>query len=63
MLRIYGVEIDKVPEGKHINDLTEDEKIKLAEHTTEIYTVEAWFNYLNEDGIDTENLYWFPLNW
>lgn len=63
MLRIYGVEIDKIPEGKHVNELTEDEKINLAEHTTEIYTPDAWFRYLNDDGIDTENFYWFPLNW
>lgn len=62
MLRIYGVEKDKV--NKPIDELTNDEKIELAYNTNEVYTVEAWFRYLNsaENGIDTENYYWFALN-
>lgn len=66
MLRIYGISIDAIPEGKHVNELTEEEKIALIEQDdwdVEVYTLEGWFNYLNADQIDTENMYWLPLNY
>ena len=66
MLRIYGIDIDTIPEGKHVNELTEKEKIDLVEQNKdngEVYTLEGWFNYLNADQIDTENKYWIPLNY
>jgi hypothetical protein len=66
MLRIYGIDIDTIPEGKHVNELTEEEKIELVEQNKdngEVYTLEGWFNYLNSDKIDTENMYWLPLNY
>lgn len=65
MLRIYGVKIDKIQ--KAFYDLTTKDKIELIEKYSEpngdVYTPEAWFNYLNQDGIDTENYYWFLLNY
>ena len=61
MTRVYGVEIEKMP--KAFYDLTNKDKLemvkKYSEPNGDVYTPEAWFNYLNQDGIDTENYYWF----
>lgn len=68
MLRVYGIEIDKC-EGicaDDITQMTEQEKIDLVlahKDNGEVYTLDAWFNYLNNDGIDTENYYWVVLNY
>ena len=65
MLHVYGVEIEKV-EGKHIDEMTEEEKIHLVEEcgdNGEEYTLQGWFDYLNADMIDTENYYWLVLNY
>ena len=68
MLRVYGIEIDKC-EGICADDIaqmTEQEKIDLVlahKDNGEVYTLDAWFNYLNNNGIDTENYYWVVLNY
>ena len=66
MLRIYGVEKDRV--HKNVNDLTEEEKIELVDdmmrrNINEVYTLDRWFYWLNEGGIDLENYYWFALDY
>lgn len=64
MTRVYGVEIEKIP--KAFYDLTHDDKVELAKKYSEkngdVYTIDAWFHHLNQDGIDTENYFWFPLD-
>lgn len=61
MTKVYGVEIGKMQKAYY--DLTNKDKLELVEKYSEpngdVYTPEAFFYYLNQDGIDTENYYWF----
>ena len=67
MLRVYGVEIGKCPEGVNadsILNMSERDKMDLlakAGVDGEVYEIESFFYYLNNDGIDTENYYWVVL--
>ena len=66
MLRVYGINIDGSVRAADIAEMTEQEKIDLVEKykdNGEVYTLESWFNYLNADQIDTENMYWVALNY
>ena len=66
MLRIYGVEKDRV--NKDVEELSENEKCDLVDdmlrrNINEVYTIDAWFGYLNGGSIDLENYYWFALDY
>ena len=63
MVRIYGVPVCEETRKLALDELTEDEKIALVNKycDDEMYTLGGFFNYLNNDGIDTENMYWIPL--
>lgn len=68
MTRVYGIDIDLCDDicADDIAQMTEQEKIDLVlahKDNGEVYTLDAWFNYLNNDGIDTENYYWVVLNY
>lgn len=60
--RVYGISIDKTNEHNiyNVQGLTNEEKEELINNEDlEVYTLEGFFYYLNEDMIDTENMYWF----
>ena len=58
--RVYGISIDNAPQGVNVANLTDEQKQELIETADlEVYTLEGFFYYLNEDMIDTENMYWF----
>lgn len=66
MKRVYGIEIDGSVCADDIAAMTEQEKIALVEKhkdNGEVYTLDAWFNYLNNERIDTENMYWVVLDY
>ena len=66
MKKIYGISIDEVTLDE-LNEMTEDEKIALVDRTAkengDEYTIEGFLYYLNNDMIDTENMYWIALNY
>ena len=61
--KVYGIEAGCGFNADDIRDMTDAAKKELVEksNTDEVYTLEAWFNYLNADMIDTENYYWVVI--
>ena len=70
-MKVYGVSIDhcislEKNTGKHIDadvirEMNEAEKQAFGMvhcDTDQVYTLEAFFYYLNADMLDTENYYW-----
>lgn len=63
--RVYGISLDAC-DGHNADSLfllsNEEKKELLAqanEDDVEMYEIDKWFMYLNNDMIDTENYYWF----
>lgn len=64
-MKVYGVRIDEVNvNASDIREMTDEEKCGFAYRNhdeDQVYTLEAFFYYLNSDMLDTENYYWIAV--
>ena len=68
--KVYGVSIDRLHNnavGTNADDIqamSDKEKLEFVNvwgYEDQVYTLDAFFYYLNADMLDTENYYWIVI--
>ena len=63
--KVYGVRIDEVNTNAYdINEMNDEEKWDFVcrnHEEDQVYTLDAFFYYLNANMLDTENYYWIMI--
>ena len=69
-MKVYGVSIDHLSNNAvcanatSIHEMSDAEKqdfVDVWAYQDQVYTLEAFFYYLNADMLDTENYYWIAV--